>query len=385
MLTPMDDTLWHMLPTTFDHVGTSDPRFFDRYWFAASDPEGQGTLQLTLGVYNNMNVVDAGFVCIRKGRQYNLRASRSLRPHFESVCGPIRVEMLEPLHRARLRVDGTVGTGLAADLEWTSVLPAQEESARFTRVRGRVVEESRRFDQIGECSGWLEVAGERVQIDRWWATRDHSWGVRENMGIPEPETGPAAPASAGALFAFLFFSTDSIGGHVQVAQFAGRPDYFTAEVARRSGSRARPVARPGDGPEARIELEDASLDVAFYDAERPRRFRTARFDGRLADGREVVLETEAMCPAVDMQGLGYSGGFADGRGLGVWRGDAHVEHDVWDVSHPTDVARPDGVVMRPIHRIQPVRVVVRGAGLDGRGTGSLTLIAEGALPQLGLE
>jgi len=34
MLTPLDDTLWHQLPTTFDHVWTSDPRFFDRYWFA---------------------------------------------------------------------------------------------------------------------------------------------------------------------------------------------------------------------------------------------------------------------------------------------------------------------------------------------------------------
>ena len=94
MLTPMDDTLWHTLPTTFDHVGTSDPRFFDRYWFAASDPAGGGTLQLTLGVYNNMNVVDAGFVAIRDGRQHNLRASRSLRPRFEPVCGPLRVEEL---------------------------------------------------------------------------------------------------------------------------------------------------------------------------------------------------------------------------------------------------------------------------------------------------
>ena len=28
MLTPMDDSLWHQLPTTFDHAGTSDPRFF---------------------------------------------------------------------------------------------------------------------------------------------------------------------------------------------------------------------------------------------------------------------------------------------------------------------------------------------------------------------
>ena len=38
MLTKLDDTLWHQLPTTFDHVGTSDPRFFDRYWFAVYDP-----------------------------------------------------------------------------------------------------------------------------------------------------------------------------------------------------------------------------------------------------------------------------------------------------------------------------------------------------------
>ena len=81
-------------------------------------------------------------------------------------------------------------------------------------------------------SGWLELAGERVVLDRWWATRDHSWGVRENMGIPEPVTGPSPAPSAGSLFAFLFFSTESIGGHLQIAQFAGRPNYFTAEIAK---------------------------------------------------------------------------------------------------------------------------------------------------------
>ena len=64
MLTPFDDTPWHQLPSPFDQVGTSDPRFFDRLWFAATDPAGGGTLQLTLGVYQNMNVVDGGFVAI---------------------------------------------------------------------------------------------------------------------------------------------------------------------------------------------------------------------------------------------------------------------------------------------------------------------------------
>ena len=42
------------------------------------------------------------------------------------------------------------------------------------------------------------------------------------------------------------------------------------------------------------------------------------------------------------------------------------------------------MTVRPIHRIQPVRVTLRGGGLDGEGTGSLTMIAEGDLPQIGL-
>ena len=48
-------------------------------------------------------------------------------------------------------------------------------------------------------------------------------------------------------------------------------------------------------------------------------------------------------------------------------------------------ARAGGARLRPIHRIQPVRVALRGGGIDGEGTGSLTLIAEGKLPQLGLD
>jgi hypothetical protein len=35
MLTPQDDFLGHQLPTTFDHVGTSDVRWTERYWYTA--------------------------------------------------------------------------------------------------------------------------------------------------------------------------------------------------------------------------------------------------------------------------------------------------------------------------------------------------------------
>ena len=42
------------------------------------------------------------------------------------------------------------------------------------------------------------------------------------------------------------------------------------------------------------------------------------------------------------QGGGYFGGFDDGLGQGVYRGDYHQEGEVWDVSHPTQIVRADG-------------------------------------------
>jgi hypothetical protein len=367
----MDDTLWHQIPTTFDHVGTSDPRFFDRYWFAVNDPAGGGALQFTLGAYQNMNVMDGGFVVIHQGRQYNVRVSRSLRPRYQTECGPLGVEVIEPLQRFALRVEAA-GQAVHGELEWKAVMPPQEEVPRFTRVRGRVVEESRRFDQIGECSGWLDIGGRRLAIERWWAARDHSWGVRQAMGIVEPATGPTVEAGAGRLFAFLFFSTERVAGHVQLAQFSGQPDHLTALLTDRD-----------DPEEGDVEVTDASLAVEFYDDGRPRRFSRATFGLTLADGRTAVAELDPLGPSIAMPGLGY-GGYDDGLGLGVWRGVDHLEHDVWDVSHHRDVGRSDGRVDRPVHRIQPVRVTLRGAGFDSEGTGSMTLIAEGSLPRLGV-
>ncbi|MCU1375490.1 MAG: hypothetical protein JWO68_2776, partial [Actinomycetia bacterium] len=39
-----------------------------------------------MGVYQNMNVVDGGFIAIRDGRQHNVRVSRQLRPTYDTVC-----------------------------------------------------------------------------------------------------------------------------------------------------------------------------------------------------------------------------------------------------------------------------------------------------------
>ena len=362
MLTPLDESPWHQSPTTFDHVVTSDPRFFDRLWFAASDRRGRSALQFTLGVYQNMNVVDGGFVAIVDGRQYNLRVSRELRPRYVHDCGPLRIEALEPLQRLHLGIAPNA-SGLSGELEWSGIIPAHEERHHFKRTLGREVENYSRYDQIGECAGWLKAGDTTIDVDSWWACRDHSWGVREMVGIPEPRTGSVpGPAGGGAAFGFLFFSTATHAGHVQFHHRADGDRHLTAQIIERSSLSA-------------VAGRHIEVDAEFVDDERPRRVRQATFEVSTDDGRLVRFEVEAQGPAVAMQGLGY-GGYDDGLGLGVWRGVSHLESDAWDVAHPADVGHSDGTVVRPIHRIQPVRLVQHDQSGVSHGTGSLTFIAE---------
>lgn len=364
MLTPLDDSPWHQLPTTFDHVHTSDPRFFDRLWFAASDRVGRSTFQFTMGVYQNMNVVDGGVVFILNGQQHNLRVSRQLRPLYETACGPLHLEVIEPMKHLRLSI--ARGDHLRGELEWKADMAPQEEHQHFKRRSGRILEDYSRYDQVGSCHGWLEADGERVDVDSWWSCRDHSWGVRERVGIPEPVTGEGQ-VSGGGLFSFLFYSTETHGGHVQVARGLDGSRYLSATILRRPSGEVTFVGI------------DADITVSFVDDARPRRMRAASFELRSPTGSRTRIDVEAQGPAVAMPGLGY-GGYDDGLGLGVWRGVTHLESEIWDVAHPAEVGYPDGSTGRPVHRIQPVKVVETGPdGVTSEGTGSLTFIAEGAL------
>jgi hypothetical protein len=370
MLTSLDDTLWHQLPTTFDHVGTSDPRFFDRYWFASYAPDGSTGVQITMGAYRNMNVLDAGAVVVHRGTQYNVRVSRSLGREADPTCGPIGVTPTVPLQEFRLHVERG-DHEVAGELTWRGVLPPAEERPHFARSRGRVTEDYRRFDQIGVASGWLEVGGERIEVADWWACRDHSWGVRPRMGIREPVTGPKPTlAEQGFAMAFLFFSTGTIAGHVLFDRRGDEEGYVTGDLSWRDGG--RPV-QPVSGTD---------LDVALHDG--TRRFRECTLGAFLPSGEKVAFRCTSLGPAIAMQGLGYSGGYHDRAGLGVWRGEQHLETDVWDVAHPSRIGYPDGTTNEHWHRIQPVAVTIEGAGAVSHGQGSMTLILSGRLPWLGL-
>jgi len=366
MLTPLDDTLWHQLPTTFDHVWTSDPRFFDRYWFAIYSGDGRVAIQVTMGAYRNMNVLDAGAVMIVGGKQYNLRVSRSLNGSVETVCGPVRIRPIEPLKSFEIVIEPGEHA-LHGTIRWECVEPAREEHPHYTRLQSRTVEDYRRFDQIGIASGFLEAGGQRIGIENWWSCRDHSWGVRRGMGVPEPVTGPKVPLSdKGHVMSFLFFSTDTLSGHLL---FQGRGDdtpYTTGVVT----DRRTEVFRHATNIALEVELHEGT-----------RRFRRAGVVATLEDGRELRIAVEARGAAIAMQGLGYSGGYNDGKGLGAWRAENHLESDVWDVSHPSKIVYPDGTQKEHWHRIQPVAIEAVLDGETSRGTASMTLTIAGRLPE----
>jgi prepilin-type processing-associated H-X9-DG protein len=366
LLGHLDESPWHQLPTTFDHVGTSDPRFFDRFWFAASAADGSGALQFTLGVYQNMNVVDGGFVVIHSGRQYNLRVSRQLRPQYDTNCGPLGFDVIAPFQHVRLSVAENT-SGVRGELDWRATSPPQEERHHFARRWGRVLEDYSRYDQIGTLSGWLEIGTERIELHDWWACRDHSWGVRERVGIAEPHTGPV-PATDSAGFVFVFFGTDTHVGHLQ-ATARGDITHMTASTLdRRDGTM--------------VEADRLTIDATFIDDHRPRRFDTATFRVREGD-MDVVYDIHRHGSAVAMLGLGY-GGYNDGLGLGVHRGVDHLEHDIWDVSHPANVVFADGSAERLVHRIQPVTVTRTSPDGVSQGHGSCTFVAEMPLVDGGL-
>jgi hypothetical protein len=103
-------------------------------------------------------------------------------------------------------------------------------------------------------------------------------------------------------------------------------------------------------------------DLDFYPGDRRLRsgtFRLTDVEGRVYDYELTDLGW------VYCQGGGYFGGFDDGLGQGVYRGDYHAEGEVWDVSHPTTLVDAGGRPFEFEHDWAENFTLVRHAGTTG--------------------
>ena len=109
--------------------------------------------------------------------------------------GPIRYSVDEPLRSITFRLDANDVQPIAFEWRFGGVVPPFLERREIHRSRddARLDADIVRYHHTGVASGWVELEGTRTELDpaRWVSTRDHSWGVRYQVGAPIADVAPA--------------------------------------------------------------------------------------------------------------------------------------------------------------------------------------------------
>jgi hypothetical protein len=242
-LSPMDDHPLHQIAEPIRLVGTSDRNFYDRYYFNLHGSSDEVFLVMGLGQYPNLGVQDA-FACARRGRKHRVvRASRPLADRADVTVGPFRVEVLEGLQRVRAVLEANEH-GISFDLEWNGAIEAYLEPRHFVRRHGRVLFDTMRFAQTGFWTGTLTVGDEAFDVtaDRWWGTRDRSWGVR-----PVGESEPPGILAGGGIMAMWNYAPIQFPDHsiLYIVQENERGEREMEEAVRIWNDPARPPEELG--------------------------------------------------------------------------------------------------------------------------------------------
>ena len=191
MLTPADDYPLHQTPEPMAYAG-SDRNFYDRFFFNGYSADGTIFFAAALGVYPQLNIMDASFSLSYEGRQYNLRTSKEmLGDRLDLSIGPLSLVIVNPMQETRIKLADNEG-GLTGSLTASARHEAIEEP-RFTRRQGtRMMMDLTRATQNIEWSGTLNLRGHKIDVGGCRGTRDRSWGIRQ-IGMPEPQA-PVPPA-----------------------------------------------------------------------------------------------------------------------------------------------------------------------------------------------
>jgi hypothetical protein len=325
MLSPLDDYPIHQVAEPVRRVGTSDRNFYDRYYVNCFPTDGELFLVVGMGQYPNLGVADAFALVVHDGVHRVVRASRALGvDRMDTTVGPFTVEVIEGLQTLRFALDEATttdgegdgeATSLAFDLRWDGAQAPIEEPRHVDRdAVGRVFLDACRLAQMGGWTGSLRV-GDRtwdVTPDRWWGSRDRSWGIRPS-GEAEPPGITATLPFAGFrwLYAPIRFGDESI---------------FLICQERNDGSRVLEEAvrvwrRPG-GVEGVEHLGRPEYDLTW---DEEHRFVTSA----VLSAGPVTIEATPLLPVHVGVGTGY--GFDAEWRHGRWQGDLAVQQRSWDL------------------------------------------------------
>ncbi|MBU3949349.1 MAG: hypothetical protein KJ882_06110 [Proteobacteria bacterium] len=323
MLTKYDEFLCHQFPSTFDHVADSGDNWRENVWCCAYDVSGKIFLSAVFGVSTNRNVMDSsGLLTIDGKTQYNIRASRELRPRNDEVkVGPLSYEVIEGLKTVKwLLAENEYG--ISWKVEFEARMPPHEEKPQFARSRGRMQENMYRYGQSGRAMGWVKVEGKTYDIDpdSWIAHRDHSWGLRwhanlhaEEQGLqpPEPMLGITFDWNILQFEKWNILSTHREDYHGKQLDFSGGLCYAYSD------------SRP------ELKLVGETIEIELVPG--TKRMKAGRVVYTAADGSSIEISFRVVTVIYI-----HAGGYWPYKGyrLGRWMGSEWIEGEKLDITDP---------------------------------------------------
>jgi hypothetical protein len=366
-----DEGFGHQIADTFAVVGSSDPSWTEKVCAMAAARDGSLQLGFGLGKYTNRNVMDAYAGVSRGVEQITVRASRRLAGEPERmVIGPIRYEVVEPMRVVRFVLEPNDCQPVAFDWTFEAAVPPFLEDRTHHRNGFRVSADLVRYHQTGVASGWVQVDGERTELtpDAWVSTRDHSWGVRYDVGLP-PADIEQVDTLAGVSFRMIWCPV-----------LMERPDgsryalHLHYQIIKAPGFLHKTLMGGVEHPDGRGEpWLDLDPDLSFDKDNR--RLKGGRIEATTAGGVRT-LEIETVSDTGFHLGAGLYFGF-DGHHHGEWRGNLHVDGErIADCSDPATARRLHQIRDTVVHVVDPVG--------GGHGWGNCQPIITGGDAELGL-
>lgn len=319
----LDDALIHQNYGTIDQVvDTTDPRWFDRFYFNMQALDGSLSITQGIGVYPNQKVMDGFGMISTPGFQVNVRGSRELvnGNRDEMDIGPIHAEILEPMKRWRFRLDENE-QGISYDFNYIANFQATEPVRLISEVEGRRVWDWTHFAHVGRVEGWAKIDGKKIALaqDTHYAVRDRSWGVRPGIAVVEDMSAWFRQAKWGTghnwccvqLETFYFW-------YFQTQEDDGTGCFFDGQL--RWGDKA-------GGAQEKIAKVVRKIDYSG-----DKHFVNALVEVHLASGKVLNVNMRRRDTSILLRGGMYGG--LNGLIHGMKQGPLNVSGERWEPSDP---------------------------------------------------
>lgn len=361
-IVPMDEYLNHQIAETFATVQESDNSWTEKIWCSLFAKDGSLQIDAGLGKYHNRGVFD-GFAGVSRGKeQFTVRGSRRLdaAPELMGV-GPILYEIVEPLHSARFALAENDTIPVSFDVTCTKVLPPFLENPDRQRdpFALRVSSDLLRYHQASTVSGWIRIEDEEIEVtdDEWAGFRDHSWGVRMDVGHPAKDVFQPDRLDTNFILQWspmVFFTSDGqpYEFHHYMQSVDGEKTYFSGYV---------------NHPDGRQEPVRDLKDELRYDTT-TRRLLGGSLTLDMGWGETRTIEVEAVSDTGFHLGpANYFG--HKGKAHGIWLGD-----DFQDGEHYADMTEPE--TLREVHQLRDCVIRTREGDAEGWGIFETMVLGE---------